>query len=130
MRAVYVAGPLTKGDVLRNIHDALAVGSAVRDAGFAPFLPHLCAFWEIAYPASYERWMAIDFEMLRRMDCLLRIPGESAGADREVAFAQEHGIPVFHGIGALLEAREDEWAGGFRLMAGGAEAHFRAPPEE
>jgi hypothetical protein len=31
----------------------------------------------------------------RRCDCLFRLPGKSSGADREVEFAEKHGIPVY-----------------------------------
>src|SRR5437870_10078759 len=33
---------------------------------------------------------------------LLRLPGKSAGADREVAFAERSGIPVFSSVAELL----------------------------
>ena len=38
-------------------------------------------------------------------NALLRLPGESSGSDREVAHAQDHGIPVFFDIGDLLALR-------------------------
>jgi NAD-dependent oxidoreductase involved in siderophore biosynthesis len=34
---------------------------------------------------------------------MLRIPGQSAGADKEAAFAEENGIPVYHSIEELKD---------------------------
>jgi hypothetical protein len=42
--------------------------------------------------------MKQDFEWLKCCDAVLRLPGESTGADREVALAKELGIPVYYSI--------------------------------
>jgi hypothetical protein len=42
--------------------------------------------------------MRMDFDWLRACDVLLRLPGESSGADREAALAREFGIAVFEGF--------------------------------
>jgi hypothetical protein len=42
---------------------------------------------EVMYPTA-ER-------LLQRCDAVLRLPGESRGADRDVAIAEARGIPVF-----------------------------------
>jgi hypothetical protein len=42
---------------------------------------------EVMYPAA-ER-------LLQHCDAVLRLPGESRGADRDVAIARERGIPVY-----------------------------------
>jgi hypothetical protein len=36
--------------------------------------------------------------LLTRCDAVLRIPGESKGADQDVRIARERGIPVFHSV--------------------------------
>ena len=43
----------------------------------------------------YERWLEYDMEWLTACDALVRLPGESKGADREVARAKELGIEVY-----------------------------------
>jgi hypothetical protein len=43
-----------------------------------------------------------------RCDCVLRLPGESSGADAEISLAQEHDIPVFYSIEDVTN-----WANGF-----------------
>jgi hypothetical protein len=68
----------------------------------APIVPHLTVFWDLMYHHSYETWMAMDFAHILACVALLRIPGESAGADREVTFANLHGIPVFYEIKELV----------------------------
>ena len=50
--------------------------------------------------------MALDRAWLECSDIVLRLPGESPGADREVAYALELGKPVYEGIDALLAAYE------------------------
>lgn len=36
--------------------------------------------------------------LLQHCDAVLRLPGESAGADNDVAIALERGLPVYHRI--------------------------------
>ncbi len=45
---------------------------------------------EIMYPTA-ER-------LLQHCDAVLRLPGESTGADQDVAIARERGLPVYHRI--------------------------------
>jgi hypothetical protein len=103
-KRVYVAGPYTKGDPCINTHRAIEAGNAVLDAGFAPFVPHLSHFWHTASPRVYEDWMELDLAWVVKADALLRLPGESSGADREVALALAAGVPVFHSLPELIEA--------------------------
>jgi hypothetical protein len=63
--------------------------------GFAPFLPLLSHFQHMIHQQSYEVWMEQDMTWVASCDCLLRLPGQSSGADREVERAKEVGIPVF-----------------------------------
>jgi hypothetical protein len=106
---VYVAGPLTCGDVLANTRLAIIAGNNLRNDGYIPFIPHLTVFWDMVFPRSYEDWMSQDFEWLSRCDALYRLPGESGGADREVKLAKKLGIPVFTDYFKL-----SVWAGDFR----------------
>lgn len=106
IKYVYVAGPITKGDTLMNIRRGIDTGADLKKLGFAPFIPHY------DYPAymwrpdawDYESCLDYDFDWLLRCDAMLRLPGESAGADREEAFCNDNNIPVFYTIDALVEA--------------------------
>ena len=95
---IYLAGPLTTGDTLRNIRRAFHVGSELFDLGYTVFIPHLSAFWDIIHPTKevdYERWMEYDFNWLAKCDMLVRLPGDSSGADREWVFAKKNKIPAY-----------------------------------
>jgi hypothetical protein len=102
---VYVAGPITKGDQAVNVRRAMDVGSELLAAGHMPFVPHLTWFWHLVTFTDYEQWMAYDFEWIKRCDALLRIPGDSPGADREVEHATRLGLLVVHGTAADFIAR-------------------------
>jgi hypothetical protein len=51
---------------------------------------------------THAQWLAMDIEIINRCDAVLRLPGESTGADAEVAFAESMGIPVFHDIEEVI----------------------------
>lgn len=97
-KLVYIAGPYTKPDPCVNVHEHIRVADKVAALGYTPVVPVLSHFWHTMSPHPYEFWMKIDLDMLERCDAVIRIPGESSGADREVAHAEAHGIPVFGSI--------------------------------
>ncbi len=101
MKTVYVAGPLI-GDFAGNTARAIEVADELLDGGVAPFVPHLAIHWHAVHEHHYEDWMAYDFAWILKCDALVRMPGKSPGADREVEFARKHGIPVFFGINECL----------------------------
>lgn len=108
---IYIAGPITHGDRPKNIHDAVMAASKIRKANPAhvPFIPHLYELWSLIDPQTYEFWMALDLAWLGHCTALVRLPGESPGADREVAFARAAGMPVFFGLDALI-ASDEFWS--------------------
>jgi len=100
---VYVAGPYTKPDPVTNTRAAIAAGNRLLDLGYAPFVPHLTHYWHLETPRPYEDWMQLDFEWVAVCHAVLRLPGESSGADREVSLARKLGIPVFESFAGLME---------------------------
>lgn len=48
---------------------------------------------EVMYPTAQR--------LLQHCDAVLRLPGESTGADQDVAIARERGIPVYHDVAEL-----------------------------
>jgi hypothetical protein len=102
---VYIAGPYTKGDVAVNVRNAILAADAVHALGMQPFIPHMTHFWHMLCPKPYEEWLAIDMVWLKCCNVVLRLPGESSGADKEVRAAEKLGIPVFHSIEELKDAR-------------------------
>lgn len=99
---VYIAGPYTKPDPCVNTFNAVQAGQKLLEAGHYPFVPHLTHFWHTMAPNPYEKWLELDMEWLKVSDCVLRLSGESSGADAEVAEAEALGIPVFHNINQVL----------------------------
>jgi len=101
---IYVAGPYTRPDPAANTNRAIEVGNRLWDAGYAPFIPHLTHLWHLVTPKPYEEWLELDIEWLRACDALLRFPGESSGADKEIVFARQNNIPVYFTEAKLFAA--------------------------
>ncbi len=99
---VYVAGPITKGDQFLNARNGILAGKTLYDNGYAPYVPHLTCFWHAVAPMPYDAWITMDNEWLPVCDALLRLPGESPGADKEVQFAHSLDIPVYYSMEVLL----------------------------
>ena len=92
---VYIAGPYTKGDPVVNTRRAISAGEAVQARGHTPFIPHLTLFWHLVYEHEAQFWYDYDLEWLAVCNALIRLPGDSLGADKEVDRAKELGIPVY-----------------------------------
>jgi len=103
MITVYIASPYTKGDTAVNVRNSCIAADKLVELGHAPFLPLLSHFWHFLSPKPYETWATLDLEWVLRCDCVLRLPGESSGADVEVKLAKENGIPVFFSVEELSE---------------------------
>jgi Domain of unknown function (DUF4406) len=99
---IYVAGPISLGNMADNARVAIQAADELMKAGHSPFVPHLSVFWQIVSGHEYERWLNYDFEWIRVCEALVRLPGESKGSDREVEFARFLGIPVFFGLDAFF----------------------------
>ena len=100
---VYVSGPYSKGDKGSNVLNATRAGVILMDNGITPYIPHLSHFIESFYPRPYEEWLHHDRVWIERCDALLRLSGDSVGADWEKAVAFDLGKPVFFLIERLVE---------------------------
>lgn len=101
-RLIYVAGPMRLGSVTNNVRLGCDAGMALMQAGWTPVVPQLSQFWATVsgdpspgHADGAEGWLAYDFRLVAACDAVVRLPGESTGADREVALAKSLGIPVF-----------------------------------
>lgn len=122
-KRVYIAGPITRGDLEHNVNQATAAFVALAKAGFAPLCPHWSVYAKPAwtrlvpnFPAevycqatrngndemSHDDWVGLDLEWVKLAHCVLRLPGESTGADEEVRVALEHGVPIYYSVDAIL----------------------------
>lgn len=93
---IYIAGPLTKGNQLDNVSNAINIYNQLIDLGYYPFCPHFSYFANIVDSKPYETWIEQDLIWLKECEAVYRIEGESEGADGEVLFAQQRGIPVYN----------------------------------
>ena len=89
---VYVSGPYTTGDTAENVARAIETAEILWKAGYAPIVPHLSFMWQMKFAHTWEEWIEMDKEILSKCDYIYRMPGDSKGADIELAFAKEHGI--------------------------------------
>ena len=105
---IYIAGPISSGDLLENIANAELVFDVLVDLGYAPIIPHMSCFMgqvlrghksvepqANAMAISHEIWLEIDYSLLSTCSAVIRISGKSPGADKEELVAEFLNIPVF-----------------------------------
>jgi hypothetical protein len=92
---IYVAGPYS-ADPIAGTRDAVRAAATLNRSGAVFALcPHTSLLADLVEPMPYDHWIALDLELVERCDAVLRVPGESPGADREVELARSLGMPVF-----------------------------------
>ena len=92
---VYLAGPITKNNRNLNFYQACeAQIRLMRTGEYSCYNPILSMANFENSNVSWEEWLECDESWIRVSDLLLRLPGESKGADREVAYAISIGVPV------------------------------------
>ena len=96
---MYLAGPMTSPNQADNASRAARMARKLEHlhSGLVLFVPHYLYWANLAAPRdyTYEEWMNYDFSVIEHCEGLLRMIGESPGADREVEFALSRGLPVF-----------------------------------
>ena len=100
---VYIACPYTKGDVAENVANSMHAWDQLYDAGFIPFNPLFSHFQHLHRQRPYQDWTRYDNAWIPKCDAILRLPGESSGAEKEVSLAWSIGSPVFHSFAELCE---------------------------
>lgn len=101
---VYIAGPMhSSGSAWDNVQQGVKAFGALMRAGYAPFCPHLTHYIDPAGLMPHSAWMEVDLPWVQKAGAVLRLPGASKGADIEVQFAKENGIPVYYDIADLIE---------------------------
>lgn len=136
-KRIYVAGPISVGPLEQNIRQACEAGMELLKAGLAPLVPHLTCYmgqricrWPVATRDFFKSiaitltegpipevtpagavpadWYATDLPWVAVSDAVLRLPGESTGADLEVGEANRLGIPVFLTVEDVLWWAKDQ----------------------
>lgn len=98
---VYIASPYSKGDVALNVRRQIEVADKLLNLGYVPFVPTLTHFWHLVCPEPYDVWLDYDLNWIADCDYLLRLDGESNGADREVDYALANDLIVVYSIEEL-----------------------------
>lgn len=112
MKRIYIASPYTIGDTALNVRRQIEVANALMEMGFCPIVPLFTHFQHMIFPRPYEDWLAIDLCKIEGCHALLRLEGESKGADMEVDHARNRGIPVVYDLNELImnfEMEGSEW---------------------
>ncbi len=123
---VYLAGPISRpdggtGQSAENVRRVIALADVLMARGHAPFVPHLSVFWQyISGPKSHEAWLAMDSQWIPVCDALMRVLGESPGADEEEALAKKLGIPVTYVTRDLTTLQLNALVGRMEVEAGKA----------
>lgn len=94
-RLIYIAGPYTHPDPVVNTRIAIDAWNKLIAAGNTPIVPHVSMLLHLVYPKPIEFWYKYDIEIMKRCDAVLRLPGNSIGADAEVRAAKDIGLPVY-----------------------------------
>lgn len=105
---VYLSGPITLGDREHNFKQAADAQRRLMLAGFAVLNPMLSMQLPGAWDIPHDVWIANDLPWIAVADVVLRLPGESTGADEECAFAADIcEVPVYTDIEQLLHDQEE-----------------------
>ena len=95
-KVIYLAGPLEPSGRIDYIRAAVEVAEEILTYHCSAIIPHtMTVMWGYAYPKSKSTWLALDKAIIAKCDAILRIPGDSEGADEEMRFAKSVGIPIY-----------------------------------
>ena len=104
---VFISGPMsTSGEPGPNLHQAVVAAAILMRSGHTPFVPHLTWIADAISPCSIDQWMRWDKEWLLQCEAVIRLPGDSRGADEEVRLARENEMPVYESVNELLRDLE------------------------
>ena len=98
---VYLACPVTLGDREHNFRQASDMHLELMTNGFAVLNPALTMRLPWAWDRPHAEWLECCLPWVAVADVVLRLPGESKGADMECDFATVNGKRVFTTAGDL-----------------------------
>jgi len=116
---ILIAGPYASGTngnlelMTRNLKRLEEAAWPIFQAGHVPMIGEWVALpvLESAGASGPNDPLAADVmyptaeRLLQRCDAVLRLPGESRGADQDVAIAQRRGIPVYYSLDEVPNVR-------------------------
>ena len=116
---ILIAGPYASGTggdpdlMARNLRRLEEAAWPIFAAGHIPMIGEWVALPVLASagasgpgdPLAAQVMYPTAERLLQHCDAVLRLPGESRGADQDVAIARDRGIPVYHSLGEIPGAR-------------------------
>lgn len=103
---VYISAPYSASPQ-ECVSRVIDVANQLIINGYTPLVPHLYHFIDQVHGHDYDTWMTMCLNLVMVSDAVLRLSGESKGADRETELAKHMEIPVYETIGELY-LRESE----------------------
>jgi hypothetical protein len=115
---ILIAGPYRSGTndvpekMEQNLRSLEEYALPVYQAGHLPMIGEWVALPVIREAGSqnvgdsvYQEFLyPVASRLLERCDAVLRVPGESKGADQDVAIARQRGLPVFYKVEEIPNA--------------------------
>ena len=98
---IYIASPYRVPSIVdrvNNVYKSLDAANELLKLGHVPLPPLLAHMWHQYTPKPDEEWIRIGKAWLREQDCVLRLPGQSVGADAEVEYARGRGMSVYYSL--------------------------------
>jgi hypothetical protein len=106
---VYIASPYSIGDQASNVRTQIDMGYQLLKMGYIPYIPELYHFVHLVHPLTYDEVMEIGLSWLKMCDCVLRLSGESKGADIEVEYGLKLGKKIFYNLQELDDWYKTSW---------------------
>ena len=117
-RVIYVAGAYSANhilDVFDNMRIGIETSTKLFQLGFSPFAPWLDYHFCLQLPRehlSVGRFYDYSIDFLQRCDAVLVVDNQrnigSSGTNKELAKANELGIPVFYTLQDLLDWEKND----------------------
>ncbi|MGZ4349062.1 MAG: DUF4406 domain-containing protein [Solirubrobacteraceae bacterium] len=114
-KLILIAGPYRSGTgddpelMARNLRRLEEAAWPIFQAGHIPMIGEWVALpvrrsagaTGVSDPLAERVMYPTAQRLLQHCDAVLRLPGESTGADQDVAIARERGLPVFHELAEI-----------------------------
>lgn len=99
---IYISGPITRGDKIHNHHQAILAHRELIKLGFSVINPMVSMTYEWNSEIPHEAWLENDLPHVAAAEAVLRLPGESLGAEMECLYAEECGVPIYTSVEDLI----------------------------
>ena len=100
-------GKVTGIDHLKNIQEGMDIGMILHSYGITPIIPHLSSMWhdhmiDRGMDIDPDDYLLLDLSIISFCDIIIRLPGDSRGADVEVMYAVLQEIPVATSVDEVI----------------------------